>query len=186
MLDVKALLVKITKWFSTGTNIQILANANAPTGASYGSQLRIRGNGTEGSSGSLDTYWIGISSDGSLYSGVQLNGASTITWRPFNTSAVAQSYTITALGKSWYFRRIGHTVYVDAPNDASGSIAAGTTQIGTLPDGLRPAYHVYLKCNNTTADVRLNIYPNGTVHFYHPSATSGAINCGFSGYTYMA
>lgn len=102
-----------------------------------------------------------------------------------NYTKVAETQTFTHLGKSWTFRRIGNIVFVDAPNDMSGTVAAGSTNIGTLNASLRPGYNVYLKCTNVNADVRLLIYPSGQITFYHPTATSGATNCGFSGYSFI-
>ena len=103
-----------------------------------------------------------------------------------NYTKVAETQTFTALNKSWKFRRIGNVVYVDASSDANGSIPAGTSSIGTLPASMRPENNVYLKCTNNNADWRLYIAPSGAVTFYHPTATSGAVNCGFSGYSFIA
>lgn len=101
-------------------------------------------------------------------------------------SGVYEEQTITALGKSWRFRRIGSIVFIDANNDMTGTVAAGNTNIGTLNESLRPKYNVYLKCTNANLDIRLLIYPSGQVTFYHPSQTTGAQNCGFSGYSWIA
>ena len=102
-----------------------------------------------------------------------------------NYTKVAETQTFTALNKSWKFRRIGNVVYVDSPSDACGSIPAGTSSIGTLQASMRPENNVYLKCTNNNADWRLYIAPTGAVSFYHPTATSGAVNCGFSGYSFI-
>lgn len=101
------------------------------------------------------------------------------------TLTYSQSQTITALGKWWVFRRIGNVVYVDAPNDSTSSVVAGTNTIGTLNTGLRPSNVQYLKCTNIDADVRLIINTNGVVQLYSSTAWSGAHNCGFSGMSYI-
>lgn len=103
-----------------------------------------------------------------------------------NYTKVVETQTITALNKTWVFRRIGNIVFIDASSDMSGTVPAGFTNIGTLNASLRPSYNVYLKCTNTNADIRLYVYPSGVVTFYHPTATSGATNCGFSGYSFIA
>ena len=97
-----------------------------------------------------------------------------------------QTQTLTALGKSWYFARIGRVVYIDAPNDTTANVSAGNNTIGTLNAGLRPTAIQYLKCTNVNADVRLVINTNGTVQLYSTSAWTGAHNCGVSGYCYLA
>lgn len=102
-----------------------------------------------------------------------------------NYTKVVETQTFTALNKQWRFRRIGNVVYVDSPSDASGSVPAGTSSIGTLTASMRPDNNVYLKCTNNNADWRLYIAPSGAVTFYHPTATSGAINCGFCGYSFI-
>ena len=70
-----------------------------------------------------------------------------------NYTKVVETQTFTHLGKFWTFRRIGNIVFVDAPNDMSGTVAAGSTNIGTLNASLRPGYNVYLKCTNQNASV---------------------------------
>ena len=102
-----------------------------------------------------------------------------------NYTKVVETQTITAFNKTWTFRRIGNIVFIDASGDMSGTVAAGFTNIGTLNASLRPGYNVYLKCTNANADIRLYVYPSGQVTFYHPTATSGATNCGFSGYSFI-
>lgn len=104
---------------------------------------------------------------------------------PTDYSKVVETQTITALNKTWTFRRIGNIVFIDASGDMSGTVGAGFINIGVLSETLRPKYNVYLKCNNSTADIRLYVYPSGTVTFYHPSQTTGAQNCGFSGYAWI-
>jgi len=99
---------------------------------------------------------------------------------------VSDAQDIIALNKTWHFRRVGSIVYIDATSDMSGTVASGSTVIGTLKASLRPKYNVYLKCTNANADIRLIIVPAGTVTFYHPSQTTGAQNCGFSGNSWIA
>ena len=99
---------------------------------------------------------------------------------------VSHSQEIPALNKMWRFRRVGSIVYIDANSDMSGTVAAGSTTIGTLDVQLRPKYVTYLKCTNTTDDVRLIIDIDGSVIFYHPSQTTSPTNCGFCGYSWIA
>ena len=98
---------------------------------------------------------------------------------------VVETQTFTALGKPWVFRRIGNVVYIDAPLDSDASISAGVNTIGTLGASMRPAHNTYLKCTNINDDVRLFIFPDGTVSLYTPYAWSGLHNCGFSGMSYI-
>lgn len=104
---------------------------------------------------------------------------------PVDYSKVVEEQTITALNKTWTFRRIGNIVFIDASADMSGTVSAGSTNIGTLNASLRPKYNVYLKCTNANLDIRLVIAPTGVVTFYHPSQTTGSQNCGFSGYAWI-
>ena len=184
MLDLKKWMAKVTQWFASGANADIYSDANAPSTSSYGSRIRIRGNGMSGTSGSNDTYWLGVDSGGLLYVGTQLNGASSITWTGYYPN-VFQSQTFTALGKVWYFKRVGQIVYIDAPADATSS-SSGYNTIGTLPVGMRPSIPLYLHSGNNTADFRLVVNTSGVVQLWAPYAMSSAYNCSFSGYSYIA
>lgn len=184
MFDLKAWVAKITQWFSSGSTVDIYSEAVPPSTSAYGASIRIRGDGKRSASSTNDTYWLGVDSNGGLYSGTQLNGASSITWTSYYPD-VYQSQVFTALGKTWYFRKVGRIVYIDAPTDLT-SASSGVNAIGTLPAGMRPSAPVYLHSGNNTADFRLIISTDGTVQLYAPTAVSGATNCSFSGYSYIA
>lgn len=184
MLNLKAWMTKVTQWFASGSTADIYSDADAPSTSSYGAKIRIRGDGKSGTSGGSDTYWLGLDSNGFLYTGTQLNGASSITWTDYYPNS-SQTQTFTALGKVWYFTRVGRIVYIDAPTDATSAVAGNNT-IGTLPAGMRPGAPLYLHSGNNTADFRLIINTNGTVQLYAPYAMSSSFNCGFSGHSYIA
>ena len=176
MLDLKKWMTKVVTWIKapivTGTSGDIFYKATrSDVNVSVG-----LGVGAGGTNHGVWSYKLGkwlIYGDGSK---VYVNNI------PFDT----QAQTLTALGKSWYFTRIGRVVYIDAPNDTTVNVSAGNNTIGTLNSGLRPTAIQYLKCTNVNADVRLVINTNGTVQLYSASAWTGAHNCGFSGYCYLA
>lgn len=56
------------------------AGGNSPDNRDYGGILRLVGSAFSPTTGT-DAYMVGVASDGSVYSGRQLNGASTITWK---------------------------------------------------------------------------------------------------------
>ena len=100
---------------------------------------------------------------------------------------ISQTITFSKFNKNWIFYKIGKVVYVYAPNDVSGSVPAGFTTIGTLPQSMRPSGIVYLGVTNAgTLDYRLTINNVGVVQYYQPSATSSAHNVAFCGYSYIA
>lgn len=82
------------KWFNVGANAQIQTYSSPPSTSAYGSIMRLRGNGERASAGTLDTYWIGVDSEGTAFSGTQLNQASATTWRRLKTieSSGSSSY----------------------------------------------------------------------------------------------
>jgi uncharacterized repeat protein (TIGR02543 family) len=55
--------------------------------------------------------------------------------------------SLTAMGKTWYFRKRNGVVYIDAP-DAMTPTTSGSNSIGTLPVGFRPKYPVRLRAAN--------------------------------------
>lgn len=92
---------------------------------------------------------------------------------------VVKSQTFSALGKSWYFRKIGRVVYVDSNSDIS-SAPAGATNIGTLDADMRPEFTTYIPCGNQAGATRfLTITPSGVVSVYTSSAITSATNFGF-------
>lgn len=94
---------------------------------------------------------------------------------------VVETQTMTALGKTWTFRRIGNVVWLDAPNDSTG-VVAGSNTIGTLNLSMRPAITQYIAPGNVDVGASgfLIIDGNGPVRFYSWAAASAARNCGFS------
>lgn len=91
-----------------------------------------------------------------------------------------KSTSLTALGKTWYFYRIGRIVLVQAFGDMR-SASSGTNSIGTLPAEFRPAYNSYFGIQNSTANMFLIISATGPVSFYSERAVSAAMNCGIYG-----
>lgn len=93
--------------------------------------------------------------------------------------SVNKTQIITALGKDWKFRKVGVTVFLDAPDDATSG-SNGTNTIGTLDEDMRPSIGVRMRCANNN-NVFLLINPDGEVQAYNSgSAFSSATNFAFS------
>lgn len=122
MLNLKKLLTKVLNWFASGSNQQILSEGGPPSSATYGSRIRLRGNGLSGTAGTSDTYWLGIDSNGTFYTGTQLNQASSITWQ------------IVPAGVADYIVEIGSSSYWRWVKYNSGEFDMWVTWSGT-PDG---------------------------------------------------
>ena len=93
---------------------------------------------------------------------------------------VVETQSFTFGGKSWVFRRIGNIVFVEATDDIR-TASAGTNTIGTLRESMRPDYTQRIGIANSTRGEFLNIYTNGGVYLYMPTATTSARNNSFCG-----
>ena len=75
-------------------------------------------------------------------------------------------HDITALGKSWHFRKRNGIVYVDA-YDKMTPVASGANSVGTLPAGFKPKYSVALRAANISTGYKtLFITTAGVVTAY--------------------
>lgn len=138
MLDLKKLLAKILNWFASGSNQQILSEASPPSSATYGSRMRLKGNGLSGTAGTADTYWIGVDSAGALYSGTQLNQASTITWK--NVPAGVADYIVEKGSASYWKWTKYNSGEFDMWVDWSGAPDGGTGTHYTTINGFYGYY----------------------------------------------
>lgn len=91
-----------------------------------------------------------------------------------------KSTSLTALGKTWYFYRIGRIGIVQAFGDMR-TASSGTNSVGTLSAEFRPVFSSYFGVQNSTANMFLIMAPAGTVNFYSDRAVSSATNCGIYG-----
>lgn len=82
-----------------------------------------------------------------------------------------RSETFSALGKNWYFHRVGKIVFMSAAGDAH-DVSAGTTTLFTLPDWLIPIATVQIGVENQITETAfLMIYsPDGRVTHYQKEA----------------
>ena len=114
--------------------------------------------------------------------GAAIAGALTVGGVPVTNYVftVAETQSFTFGGKSWVFRRIGRIVFVEATGDIR-SASAGTNTIGTLRESMRPDYTQRIGISNSTTGEFLNIYTNGGVYLYMPTAVTSARNNSFNG-----
>lgn len=138
--------------------------------------------GIQAQAGTLQSINDLTVNDLTVTGGAAIAGALTVGGVPVTNYVftVAETQSFTFGGKSWVFRRIGRIVFVEATGDIR-SASAGTNTIGTLRESMRPDYTQRIGIANSTTGEFLNIYTNGGVYLYMPTAVTSARNNSFNG-----
>lgn len=181
-INLKQWILKISQWFSSGTNYQLLAEASPPSDSAYGGRLRIRGNAKAGVSGNQDTYWIGVDQFGNHFTGTQLNGASSITWNETIThlprirydSLPSQSADTSTYFREWLAYFVSTGLFADGSHSRICMGMAWPNSQGTVfgqvyadaPVGGLPAY-----CSFVFVNLAGNVHYFGTYNGHYQFGT---------------
>lgn len=154
MLNLKAWMTKVTQWFASGCNIQLLGRANPPAGNAYGAILRIRGNADYNAANTQDTYWLGVDSYGGFHTGLQLNQADKISWKHVG------SFTVRNYGAMTVYR-FGHmrTMVVNVW-PSSGTLIGTIDAIDIPPSFVKAPGFVYNGSDYVTCTIVIDTSGN--------------------------